>query len=172
MLTTVLVLLIFCLLSFTQHGQQVKDAYTPSASKLKEIAISFSSSGSASRSKDGERAIMPKLLNATAKAELGRHAWYVFHIVLSRFPDTPIQSERDDLATYIKYFAKLYPCGDCATHFQELLESYPPQTSSRVAAAQWGCAVHNKVNTRLKKPEYDCSGILEDYNCGCGPEKT
>lgn len=158
-----------CLLSFTDHGQKVKKAYTPSTTRLREIALSFTTPDEATVTEAGERAIMPKLLNETAKAELGRHAWYLFHTVLSRFPDEPKQSDREDLAAYIKYFAKLYPCGDCATHFQDLLQKFPPQTSSRVAAAQWGCAVHNKVNTRLQKPEYDCSSILEDYDCGCGP---
>lgn len=165
-------LVIFCLVSFTHHGQLVKEAYTPSSLKLKEIALSFTSTGSTAHPKvDKGDAIMPKLLNATLKADLGRHSWYLFHTVLSRYPESPSQSEREDLAAYIKYFTKLYPCGDCATHFQSLLQDYPPQTSSRIAAAQWGCAVHNKVNERLKKPIYDCSGILEDYDCGCGSNK-
>lgn len=27
--------------------------------------------------------------------------------------------------------------------------------------------MHNVVNERLKKPAYDCSRILDDYECGC-----
>ncbi|CCG80838.1 Putative uncharacterized protein [Taphrina deformans PYCC 5710] len=113
--------------------------------------------------------VMGKLLNETLKADLGRHAWFLFHTVLSRYPDTPTPGEREDLVQYVRYFTKLYPCGDCASHFQTVLERMPVQSSSRVAAAQWGCAVHNVVNARLGKQAYDCSGILEDYDCGCGP---
>ncbi len=67
-------------------------------------------------------------------------------------------------------FARLYPCGECAAHFRKLLDKYPPQTSSRSAAAGWACYVHNKVNKRLKKPEFDCNNIGDFYDCGCGEE--
>jgi FAD-linked sulfhydryl oxidase len=34
----------------------------------------------------------------------------------------------------------------------------------------WGCFVHNIVNKRLKKPEFDCEKGIEAYDCGCGDE--
>lgn len=61
--------------------------------------------------------------------------------------------------------------GECAEHFGQVLAKYPPQVSSRTAAAMWGCFVHNVVNKRLKKPEFDCKGIGDAYDCGCGDEK-
>lgn len=66
-----------------------------------------------------------------------------------------------------------------AEHFQALLASNSPQTSSREAASQWGCHIHNKVNESLNKvcllklsvlivkKIFDCSSILEVYKCGC-----
>lgn len=57
--------------------------------------------------------------------------------------------------------------GECATHFQQLLRVYKPQTSSRDAASQWGCHIHNLVNERLHKPEFDCGSVTETYKCGC-----
>lgn len=51
-----------------------------------------------------------------------------------------------------------------------MLVKYPPQTSSREAASQWGCFVHNVVNERLNKPIFDCNEISDKYNCGCGPD--
>jgi hypothetical protein len=30
--------------------------------------------------------------------------------------------------------------------------------------------VHNLVNERLGKPEFDCLTLNETYDCGCGPE--
>jgi FAD-linked sulfhydryl oxidase len=35
----------------------------------------------------------------------------------------------------------------------------------------WGCFVHNIVNKRLKKPEFDCKDIGEAYDCGCTDEE-
>ena len=28
--------------------------------------------------------------------------------------------------------------------------------------------MHNEVNKRLKKPEFDCSHLSDEYDCGCG----
>ena len=44
------------------------------------------------------------------------------------------------------------------------------QTSSRRAAALWLCHVHNQVNARLGKPDFDCAHLDEEYDCGCGDE--
>ncbi|CAK7223938.1 hypothetical protein SEUCBS140593_005404 [Sporothrix eucalyptigena] len=115
-------------------------------------------------------AIAPKLENATAKQELGRASWKLMHTMMARFPDEPTADDSLALQTYIQLFARLYPCGDCASHFQLLLQEYPPQTSSRNAAAGWACFVHNEVNKRLKKELFDCSKIGDFYDCGCGED--
>jgi FAD-linked sulfhydryl oxidase len=115
-------------------------------------------------------AIAPKLGNETLKAELGRAAWKLFHTTFARFPDKPTADESLALKTYIHLFQRLYPCGECAGHFGLILEKFPPQVSSRSAAAAWGCHVHNQVNKRLKKEEFDCSNIGDFYNCGCAEE--
>ncbi|KAH6604363.1 erv2 [Trichoderma cornu-damae] len=118
---------------------------------------------------DGE-SIAPKLENATLKAELGRATWKFMHTMVARFPEEPSPEERKTLETFIYLFGRLYPCGDCAKHFRALLSKYPPQTSSRNAAAGWLCFMHNLVNERLKKPIFDCNNIGDFYDCGCGDE--
>jgi FAD-linked sulfhydryl oxidase len=115
-------------------------------------------------------AIAPKLGNETLKAELGRAAWKLFHTTFARFPDKPTADESLALKTYIHLFQRLYPCGECASHFGKILEKFPPQVSSRSAAAAWGCHVHNQVNKRLKKDEWDCSNIGDFYDCGCAED--
>lgn len=121
-------------------------------------------------------AIAPKLGNETAKAELGRATWKYLHTVMSRFPDKPTAEESSALKTYIHLFQRLYPCGECAEHFGQILKKFPPQVSSRSAAAVWACHVHNEVNKSLKKDIFDCANIGDFYDCGCaedvGKEKT
>ncbi|KAI0800285.1 ERV/ALR sulfhydryl oxidase domain-containing protein [Fomes fomentarius] len=114
--------------------------------------------------------IMPKLGNATAKAELGRATWKLMHTMTLRFPEQPAQDERDALDNYFHLMSRLYPCGECATEFQLLLKKFPPQTSSRRAAATWLCFLHNQVNERLGKAEFDCANLDATYDCGCGDE--
>ncbi|KAG5912849.1 hypothetical protein E4U42_001755 [Claviceps africana] len=115
--------------------------------------------------------IAPKLENATLKAELGRATWKFLHTMVARFPEKPSESDRKTLESFFHIFGRLYPCGDCARHFREMLTKYPPQTSSRNAAAGWLCSVHNVVNERLKKPQFDCTKIGDFYDCGCGDDK-
>ncbi|KAH7401843.1 FAD dependent sulfhydryl oxidase Erv2 [Phaeosphaeria sp. MPI-PUGE-AT-0046c] len=117
-------------------------------------------------------AIAPKLGNATAKAELGRAAWKVLHTTFARFPEKPSDEEREALRSYVHLFQRLYPCGECAEHFGKILAKYPPQVSSRTAAAMWGCMVHNLVNKRLGKPDFDCVNIGDAYDCGCADKET
>lgn len=118
-----------------------------------------------------ETPFMPKMANETLKAQLGNAAWRLFHTILARYPDEPSKQEKSTLFQYIHLFAQVYPCGDCARHFQKLLKKYPPQIGSRKTAALWGCHIHNKVNDRLGKDTYDCTTILEDYDCGCGGDE-
>lgn len=104
------------------------------------------------------------------RAELGRATWKFLHTMAARFPESPTKDDRAALETFIHLFGRLYPCGDCARHFRELLAEFPPQTSSRNAAAGWLCFAHNQVNERLEKPIFDCNEIGDFYDCGCGEE--
>lgn len=61
--------------------------------------------------------------------------------------------------------------GECATHFQQILKKYPPQTSSRQTAAGWACFVHNEVNKSKNKPIFDCNKIGDFYDCGCAEDE-
>lgn len=115
-------------------------------------------------------AIMGKLGNETLKAELGRASWKLFHTTMARFPDAPSEDEQTALFSYIHLFARLYPCGECAGHFQKILHKFPPQVKTRSTAAAWACHVHNEVNKSLSKPAFDCSNIGDFYDCGCAEE--
>ncbi|MCJ1443194.1 MAG: hypothetical protein MMC23_003692 [Stictis urceolatum] len=86
---------------------------------------------------------------------------------MARFPEKPTEDEQTALFSYIHLFARLYPCGECAGHFRQILAKFPPQVSSRNAAAAWGCHVHNEVNHSLNKKTFDCANIGDFYDCGC-----
>lgn len=113
-----------------------------------------------------QQTIMPLMGDEKVKREVGRASWKYFHTLLARFPDDPAARKRE--AGHVHRAVRtLYPCGECSYHFVKLIEKYPIQTSSRTAAAMWGCHIHNKVNEFLKKDIYDCATILADYDCGC-----
>jgi len=116
--------------------------------------------------------IMSKLGNETAKAALGRATWKLLHTMTLRYPEHPTDDEREALRSYFYLTSRLYPCGECAAEFQQLLELYPPQTSSRLSASAWLCFVHNHVNERLGKPIFDCAHLDDEYDCGCGDDSA
>ncbi|KAI9328839.1 ERV/ALR sulfhydryl oxidase domain-containing protein [Obelidium mucronatum] len=71
------------------------------------------------------------------------------------------------LPTFMTSFAKLYPCSYCANHLQQELKKTPPKVSSSKEFSQWMCEVHNEVNERLGKPQFDCSKVSERWRDGC-----
>ncbi|EEH06364.1 thiol oxidase [Histoplasma capsulatum G186AR] len=115
--------------------------------------------------------VTSKMGNETAKAELGRSAWRVLHTMMAQFPDKPSAEQQETLRSFIYLFSRLYPCGECASHFQAHLAKFPPQVSSRSAAAAWACHVHNEVNKMLHKDIFDCSKIGDFYDCGCAHDE-
>lgn len=106
------------------------------------------------------------------RADLGRAAWKLLHTTMARFPDKPTAEESSALKSYVHLFQRLYPCGECAGHFGEILDKFPPQVSSRSTAAAWACHVHNEVNKSLKKEIFDCSNIGDFYDCGCAEDEA
>lgn len=104
------------------------------------------------------------------RAELGHATWKFLHTMVARYPDEPTEEDQLALKTFITLLSRLYPCGECAEHFRQLLAKYPPQVSSRNAAAGWLCYAHNIVNKRLKKPDFDCTKIGDFYDCGCADD--
>jgi FAD-linked sulfhydryl oxidase len=68
---------------------------------------------------------------------------------------------------FLSFFPLCATSGECAQHFRQILAQFPPQVSSRSAAAAWACHVHNEVNKSLKKDLFDCSKIGDFYKCGC-----
>ena len=47
------------------------------------------------------------------------------------------------------------------SHFR--LQTHPPDTSSRHKFCQWMCHMHNEVNRRIGKEEFDCSKVDERW---------
>ncbi|PVU97252.1 hypothetical protein BB561_000667 [Smittium simulii] len=116
------------------------------------------------------KAVMGKLANETLRAQLGQSTWYLLHVMASRYPVEPTETEKILVLGFIKYLSFLYPCGDCAVHFQQNLKKLPPNVDSRDAFEQWLCQIHNIVNKSLEKPIFDCKKVHDAYDCGCGPD--
>ncbi|CAH1392737.1 unnamed protein product [Nezara viridula] len=100
------------------------------------------------------------------KKKLGLCSWMFLHTMAAYYSDTPSSQEQKDMFLFIHLFAKFYPCKECSRHFQNTLENYPPDVTSRKKLSQWLCEVHNVVNKRLKQLLFDCKVVDQRWRTG------
>ncbi|XP_058062575.1 FAD-linked sulfhydryl oxidase ALR [Anopheles bellator] len=100
------------------------------------------------------------------KDQLGQHTWGLLHTIAAYYPTTPSETDERNVRTFFTSLSKLYPCEHCAKDFQQELKEMPPETKSRHTLSQWLCRIHNRVNVKLGKPEFDCARVNERWRDG------
>lgn len=83
-----------------------------------------------------------EMSNETAKAELGRAGWRLLHTMGQRYPDKPTPDEQQAFTDFLHLFGRMYPCGECAQHFTEMLQEFPVQSSSKTTGKLFGLEMH------------------------------
>lgn len=101
------------------------------------------------------------------RENLGRSTWTLLHTMAAVYPGIPSADHKKDIINFIYLLSKLYPCGDCAQHFQKLLANHPPKVGNHDDFVKWMCQVHNVVNKRLGKSTFECERVEERWECGC-----
>jgi len=98
--------------------------------------------------------------------QLGRATWTFLHTTAAYYPKKPSADDIKAAGSLFSSLSQLYPCSDCASHLREEMKRNPPQLNSRNELNEWLCRVHNEVNTRLQKPLFDCSKVLQRWKYG------
>ena len=99
--------------------------------------------------------------------QLGRHTWTFLHSTAAYYPDAPSEQHKQNARSLFNALPALYPCRHCADELSnEMQKVGPPDVSSRLALSTWLCQIHNEVNTRLGKKEFDCAGVLRRWKDG------
>ncbi|KAF3435533.1 hypothetical protein FNV43_RR22622 [Rhamnella rubrinervis] len=93
------------------------------------------------------------------KEDLGRATWTFLHTLAAQYPDNPTRQQKKDVKELMSILSRMYPCKECADHFQEILRANPVQAGSHSEFSQWLCYVHNVVNRSLGKLVFPCERV-------------
>lgn len=93
----------------------------------------------------------------------GPLGWMTLHSVATCYPETPTQTERELMYSWLDMFRDTITCPHCREHFSAMLQTYratfPGMLNSRQDFALFTFRAHNAVNRRLRKP---IQATLED----------
>ena len=116
--------------------------------------------------------------------EIGRGSWTLLHTMSVYLPENELSTQQKSdvknfmsiLSRYleplylspflIQSFFRTYPCFHCADDLKKDLKEDPPKVQTGKEYAQWLCQLHNKVNVKLGKPEFDCSKVYDRWRDG------
>jgi hypothetical protein len=104
----------------------------------------------------------------------GPLGWMTLHSTAFAYSDTPTQSERDLMYTWLDMFRDTITCPSCKGHFENMLASYRSQFPTMLASRQdfvvFTFRAHNSVNKRIQKPVYssvsECIAALQGMLAG------
>lgn len=85
--------------------------------------------------------------------------WMTLHSVATCYPETPSQSERELMYSWLDMFRDTITCPNCRDHFTAMLQvyrsSFPTMLNSRQDFVIFTFRAHNAVNRRLRKPIFN-----------------
>lgn len=93
----------------------------------------------------------------------GPLGWMTLHSVATCYPESPTQSEKELMYSWLDMFRDTITCPHCREHFAGMLQTYrssfPSMLNSRQDFSLFTFRAHNAVNRRLRKP---IQGTLEE----------
>lgn len=113
--------------------------------------------------------VEPERKDCPADVErLGRHTWTFLHTAASYFPTVPTLLQQSSMLSLLNSMPVLYPCSHCAGELGDYMKLHPPTEAvkERTALERWLCEVHNDVNHKLGKEEFNCDKAGERWRDG------
>jgi len=115
--------------------------------------------------------LTPKYTEENQPPENGKklNHFHVFWNIMHQLPFSVKiwdQKTKEKLTLFYKvWVASTIQCRDCKGHYQAWIKKQPPPVSDRTSLSQWLLRLHNDVNQRTSKPQFD----WEKYEQRWGP---
>lgn len=100
------------------------------------------------------------------RESLGFVTWAFLHTLAAKYPDQPSKKVQKDVRDLLAILSNIFPCDVCSHDFREELRKDPPELQSQYCFSIWLCRIHNKVNKKLEKPQFDCKLINQRWRDG------
>ena len=81
----------------------------------------------------------------------------------TNFPENVTDAHVEAANDLVRAVSILFPCNECAEHLRETLAEMPARADSAYEFKQYMCELHNVVNGRLDKPDFDCERVDERW---------
>eukprot|EP00760_Papus_ankaliazontas_P000841 PhM_4_TR10269/c0_g1_i1/m.66398/K17783/ERV1, GFER, ALR; mitochondrial FAD-linked sulfhydryl oxidase len=92
--------------------------------------------------------------------EIGQAGWLTLHTIAAAYPNNPSEMHKSAMRDFMRSWSLLYSCGVCADHLRRDMATRNGgviPVGSKREISTYVCELHNSVNRRLGKWEYDCS---------------
>ena len=95
----------------------------------------------------------------------GPSGWKFMHYVALGYPEHPTETDKTNYKNFYQSLGHILPCQGCANHYKETVETHPIEGNLRTRddLLRWTFEIHNKVNSRLDKPELSYEEALVLY---------
>ena len=98
------------------------------------------------------------------KAIWGPCTWNVLHVLTIKIKDSVFEKEKNGLVNLIHSICANLPCPQCSSHAVGLIQKYKlKHVKTKSQLIQLMYKLHNEVNKRTKKKEYDFKDLIPTY---------
>lgn len=106
-------------------------------------------------------------------AQWGASGWRFLHAVSFAYPDEPTFEERQRMFAFLWSVGHVLPCRRCRAHYESYLQAHHLTSASatalrdRTSLSRFVVDLHNDVNRRLQRSEFDYERVRYEYEVEC-----
>jgi hypothetical protein len=95
----------------------------------------------------------------------GPHYWFFLHTIAMSYPLHPNAVTKKKYYDFVQNIPLFIPVESMAGEFSKLLDQYPvqPYLDNKESFIRWMWFIHNKINTKLEKPQISLNDFYVKY---------